>query len=300
LRRDYSRDPTLGDRVFELLGIVFPEIPLARHRALAERFGAPWEAASTPFVHEAAGRVVSHVGLLTLPLLVRGRLVAAGGVHGVATHPDRRRRGLYRALMEELLGFASERYDTLVLTTARPDYFEPFGFRVVPERIFTLRAPPPARRRLETRRLDLADPADRALMHRLLDQRAPLSDVLCLGPAEKCVWGFYEAASVLTYAPSLDLALIAEQSGRLLRIIDVIASRVPTLDSVLETWGMPVSEVLAFLNPDRMGGSFEAAPHDLAGGPRSLDPGGDNTWLMARGPFPAEGLPLMLPRPARC
>jgi predicted N-acetyltransferase YhbS len=38
--------------------------------------------------------------------------------------------------MEEVLDYCAYRYDTLILTTAQPEFYEPFGFRVVGEHIF--------------------------------------------------------------------------------------------------------------------------------------------------------------------
>jgi len=296
-RCSYADDASLGDRVFDLLDVVFPGIRAAR--AWGEAFGARWESASTPFVAQERGRVVAHVGLLPLPLAVLGRPVAAGAVHGVATHPGHRRRGLYRALMDELLGFAASRHETLVLTTSHPEYFEPFGFRVVPESVFRARVAAGARGGT-TRLLDLpGSGADRELMHRLLDRRQPLSGVLGVGP-ERASWAFYEFRSAVRYLPGLDVAVVAERRGERLVLFDVVGPRVPSLSELLEHLGEDCAEVVACFAPDRLGGAFAAEPHDLAGGPLALQPGEAGWYFMARGPFAAEGRPLMLPRPARC
>jgi predicted N-acetyltransferase YhbS len=297
-RRSYADDPRLGDRVFGLLDQVFPGLGISEHRRAAERFGALWESASTPFGREEDGRLLSHVGLLELPLVIAGHPVTAGGVHAVATHPDHRRRGLYRSLMDELLSFARERYETLVLTTAHPEYFEPFGFRVVPESAFVAEVDHPAGRDA-TRLLNLEAAADRSLMHRLLADRAPVSETLGVR-AEKVVWAFYEARSPLRYSADLDAVIVAERIGSRLRIYDVVARRMPGLDQILDVLGEPVSDVVTFFAPDPLRGRFVARPAELGAGEWSLDPGGDNTYLMVRGPFAADGLPLHLPRPARC
>lgn len=297
-RRDYRTDPTLGDRVFTLLGEVFPGIGLDEARRRAERFGAPWEEASTPFVREVEGRLVSHVGLLDLPLVVAGRPVRVGGVHGVATHPGHRRQGLFRSLIEEALAYAAPRYRTLVLTTAHPEYFEPFGFRAIPESVFVSPAPA-APAPLAGRLLDLSSGADRSLMHRLLDRRAPLSRVLSLGP-ERCVWAFYEAGSELRYLPALDAVIAGERAGELLRLFDVVAPQAPSLADVVAAWPGAIREVVAFFNPDALGPDFRPRPHDLTGGPWSMDQSGENGVLMVRGSLAVEGLPLMLGRGARC
>jgi predicted N-acetyltransferase YhbS len=294
-RRRYDRDPGLGDRVFRLLERVFPGVSAARFGAA--RFGASWESASIPFVREDRDQVVAHVGLLELPLVVEGQPLRVGGVHGVATDPQRRREGLFRSLLAELLDYSAERYETLVLTTAHPEYFTPFGFRPIPESVFQCRvrrpAGPPG-----FRRLDLGHPTDRAIVDRLLAGRCPVSAVLGTGP-ERAVWAFYEAESVLRYSEALDCVVVAERDGARLRLFDVVGERIPPVAELLEQLDEPVDDVVAYFAPDRLGGRFTVQRHDLTGGPTSLEPGVVNPQLMARGPFPLEN-PAMLPRPARC
>ena len=219
-------------------------------RIVAELLGATWESVSTPFVRVEDGRVVSHVGLLALPLHVMGRAITVGRVHGVATHPDFRRRGYYRALMEELLPYADERYPTLVLTTAHPEYFEPFSFRAVPEQVFTTAVRSrnsPAR----LRAIDVADPADRRMVHRLLESRAPLSEVLGVG-ADQAVFAFNEVRGPLWHSDRLDCLMLLDRSGTRLRLYEVIGPRVPSLEALLEVVAGEVEEGITFFPPDRL------------------------------------------------
>ncbi len=281
------------DRVFDLLETT----GVSTGRRNAEAFGAPWEGASTPFMVWDGDRVVSHVGLLPLPLRIMGQDVTVGGVHGVATHRNHRRRGHFRSLIEELIQFVEPRYSTLVLTTIHPEYFTAVGFRVIPEWIG--RAPPPPVVAIASRRLDLTKPSDLAIVHSLIDRRAPVSDRLGVHP-EKACWGFVEFATTIRYAESLHVAVVAEQIGSTLRVYDVIAPEMPSLGQIAGIWGKPIHQVLLFCSPDKIGGQWGVEPQDLRGGAEALSPGEANWVLMARGPFAAESEPVMLPRPARC
>jgi hypothetical protein len=288
-----------------LLEEPFPGISEARRQAAA--FGAPWEEASTPFVVEVDGELLGHVGLLELPLRVAGHDVLAGGVHGVVTKASARRRGHFRAAIEALLDVADHRYETLVLTTLHPVYFEDFGFRVLPEHVFSChRDRSPAPSTPPARRLDPGVDADRHLLHRLLASRAPVSDVLGIGP-ERSVWAFYEAGADLRYLEGHDVVVSAERVGTTLRLYDVVGAddggrldEIAPLDDIVGAWGAGIDRVVAFFSPDRLGAAFDPAPHDLDGGPDALEPGEPNTVLMCRGPFPGEGQPRMLPRAGRC
>ncbi len=291
----YRSDPTLGDRVFDLLDVVFPGVRAGRANGAA--FGAPWESVSTPFIVEDSGRILAHVGLMPIPLHSLGRTVRCAGVHGVATDPEYRRRGHFRHLMENLLTVGASRFDTLILTTAHREYFEPFGFRVVGESIFRFRSPFEGRE--PSRVLDLSRREDLSLMHRLLNDRIPVSDVLGVGPETGC-WAFYEYQSPIRFLPDADVAVIAELTGPTLRLYDLIGRSVPSIARIVAAFPGPVAEVIAYFAPDRLGGVFVPEPHDQSGGPDALEPGTPGLVFMVRGPLPAEGRLLMLPRPGRC
>ena len=110
-RRSYADDPTLGDRIFELLETWFTGIGAPRRTAA--QLGSRWDDCSTPFVVEKGGRIVSHVGLLEMPYVIRGERHDLGGVHGVCTLESERRQGHFRRSMEELLEYCEGRFETL-------------------------------------------------------------------------------------------------------------------------------------------------------------------------------------------
>lgn len=288
MRCSFAENSELAGPLFEFLDAVFPG--LRRTAENARRWGAAWESVSTPFVHWEAGRPAAHVGLIELPLVVLGRPVRAGSVHAVATRPDLHRRGLYRGLMEEALRFGEERCDVLILTTEHPEYFTPFGFRHVREHQFVVKYRHRARPTGGLRRLDLDDPDDLARLHRLLDSRAPVSEVVGVGP-EKAVFLFNEGRRPLYLSEDLDVVVCLEPNGPRLRLYDVVGPEIPPLEALLARWPAPVKEVILHFAPDRL------APGAVAG-PYLLDHDG-TSYLMVRGPFAAEATAFTLPRSAR-
>jgi hypothetical protein len=85
MQYSFSTDPTLGERLFDVLDTVFPG--LRQVAANARTLGAPWESVSTPFIVREGARVLSHVGVIELSLIVLGERFTVGSIHGVATHP---------------------------------------------------------------------------------------------------------------------------------------------------------------------------------------------------------------------
>lgn len=287
MRCSFSTDPDLGPTLFDLLDTVFPGLREGARKARA--LGAAWESVSTPFVCFEGERAVSHVGVIELSLVVCGQLTKVGSIHAVATHPDCRHRGLYRQVMDEALRHCASRYETVILTTEHPEYFAPFGFRHVPEHAFTV-AVDSAGGTDAVRELDLQDPDDLARLHRLLEARAPVSEVVGIVD-EKAVFLFNEGRRPLHHVAGLDVVVCLELEGTRLKLFDIVGPRIPTLAELVSRLPWEIEEVEIDFCPDRLG--VDARPV-----PRLLDHDGPS-YLMVRGPFAAEGRAFTLPRSAR-
>jgi GNAT superfamily N-acetyltransferase len=289
-RRSYAADPALCNRVFELLDTWLPS--LSTQRRQAEALDWRWQQCSTPFVAERDGRILSHVGVLETHWVCRGVEHCVGGVHAVCTLAAERRRGLYRGLMEEVLAHCDARYETVKLWTENPEYYEPFGFRVIPEHRFRLRVEPrPGRSGF--RSIDLGRASERKRIDRLLATRTPVSDILGV-VRDHDLFKFNLAGGPLHYCEELDLlAVVRRRNGRL-QIDDLIGRELPDLPDLLSQIGDPVDEVVFHFRPDRLGVDAPAEPVRY-----------DGDVLMVRGPFPldsatgASPIEFMLPPLAR-
>ncbi len=298
------------EEILELMDRVWPWFRDTHDRAA--RRGLRWAECSTPFVHREEGKVVAHAGVLELPLVIEGRPVRAAGVHAVATDPAHRGRGHMKRVVEAALAFVDERYELAVLTAGEAELYTRFGFRVVPEHRFVggkpgiataasrvARAKTPAtpgEDRLPRggsppplRRLDPDRAEECAILRRLLRDRAPVSALLGV-TRESPVFLFNTAGHPLHYAPDLDAVLMFDVVDRSLRLKDVVADAIPSLEEVLARVPEPFERVEVWFAPDRLGGNLRAEPWIF---------GGDEV-LMARGPFLRDGIRATLPRTARC
>ncbi len=282
-KRSWAEEPALCDAVFDLLGHWIEVLPAMRRAA--ERLDWRWEDESTPFAIVEDGRVISHVGVLELPLVIAGREQVCAGIHAVCTLDSRRRQGLYRRVMEEVLDWCDARHETIELTTENPEYYEPFGFRRVPEHTFSARPAAPAGRG-DLRALRLDDAADIALLNRLLDTREPVSHVL--GSRAPAVFKFnHGLAGGLSYSPGLDAVLVLQREDGRVTLDDVVAAELPSFGRLLDSIGSPLEELRMRFTPDRF--DVDALPVPAAG----------DDHLMVRGPFAAEDVPLIVPPPLR-
>lgn len=287
MRHSFSDNPALSERLFDLLDAVFPGVRQVARNARA--LGASWESVSTPFIHFEQGRAVSHVGVIELSLVLLGQTVTVGSIHGVATHPDVRRRGHFRRLMEEALEYCASRYETLILTTEHPEYFAPFGFRVVSEHLFTVKCDS-AGGGDGFRLLDTRQASDLALLHRLLEARQAVSQVVGV-VNEKAVFCFNEGSRLLHYAADLDVIVCMGLEETRLKLFDIVGPKIPPLARVLERIPRRLDEVAICFSADQLAVEAEATPY-------VLDHDGPS-YLMVRGPFAAEGHPFTLQRSVR-
>jgi predicted N-acetyltransferase YhbS len=285
--RSFADEPNLVKHLFQLLEVVFPEIGITAAAENAKRLGAPWEAASTPFMKFQDDVAITHVGVLEIPMQLMGKNVTVGGIHGVCTHPEFRRLGYYREVMEEVLDYCDKRYQTLVLTTSQPEFYEPFGFRVVKEHNFKSKCN-------STggvdgfRLLNLSDEKDIKLLNRLLSTREPVSNIVGV-VNEKSLFCVNEGRNSLYYAPDLDAILVMEVEGTQLKIFDIVGAKISPLTAILSRISHPIEEAEIYFSPERLEVDVQAFPHMY-----------DEGVLMVRGVFSAEFEKFMLPRSARC
>lgn len=286
LQRSFSEDPTLNKRLFNLLETTFPGI--SRTAQHLRELGASWEAVSTPFIRFHDDIAVTHVGALEIPMLIMGQPVTVAGIHAVCTHPEFRRRGYFRNCMEAALNYCAPRYDTLILTTSQPQLYLPFGFRILDEHAFVTHCASTSH--IDGFRvLNLQTFEDRHVLHRLLDERKPVSEVLGV-MNEKAVFYFNEGNRPLHYAEDLDLLVVIEIEDTRLKLFDIVGKKICKLADVLERIPQRIEEIAIYFSPDHLDVDAQPFPHVLD----------EDSLLMVRGSFTAESKAFMLPHSARC
>lgn len=287
-QQSFVENPMLSQQLFELLDIVFPDLGLSQIAQAVRALGTSWEAVSTPFMCFEEGKAIAHVGVLELPLWIAGTPVTVGGIHGVCTHPNYRQRGYYRQCMTAALEYCRDRYQTLILTTGQPELYEPFGFRVMPEHAFIASCNSQSTHN-GFRVLNLQAADDQQILHRLLQDRHPVSQILGV-LSEETVFLFNEIYNPLYYAEDLDLIAVMAIENAQLKLHDVVWKQPCSFTDILDRIPYSIKQAIIYFSPDRLKVQAQAIPQ-LQGG---------DSYLMVQGQFDCAGKPLMLPRPSRC
>jgi GNAT superfamily N-acetyltransferase len=276
------RDPRRRGQLQAVLASAFPSLPTKVDAARA--LGFDWDAVTTPFVELVDDRIVSHVGVLDVPLRLDGRSVRVAGIHAVCTLPAYRRRGCYRRTMERALAFVEPRWELAQLYTDEPALYEPFGFEVVATRRWEADRPA-GPGSAGARPIDPA--AELPALVAALSRRTPLShryasmdDGWLLGIDALLSTG---DLSLVWRVPELDAFVAGRLEGERFTLCDVIATELPDWPALAPRLPGHGPVRLAF-TPDR----FPAAHARLLG------PAQDG-YYMVRGPFPLHGKDFAVP-----
>ena len=254
-------------------------------------FGFPVEPARAlaphwmPFAFFEGERCVASVEATALPMVIAGADQAPTAIRRVATDPDWRGQGLFRALIGRALAWcASRSTDPCLLYTAEPDIYARFGFLPVAQHAFVGPVVPvsPA---VGMRIVDVARPHDRLLVEALLARRTPVSHrCAMLAPALFMEHVLAAEDLDLHYNLEHDCLVVSEaDDDDGLIIVDVVAAQVPLLEAILATaGGCPSGRLKTLFPPDRLGWDGSAVLED--------------TGLMMLGEMPAAlTRPFMLP-----
>src|SRR5579862_9865449 len=98
--------------------------------------GFPW--ASKPFLKEEGGETLSFVGFLEYPMLIEGKWHKAGALHAICTKATHRGKGLASQLIQEVLKWAENQYEFIILFTEIPQFYERLSFKSIQEYRFHL------------------------------------------------------------------------------------------------------------------------------------------------------------------
>lgn len=254
-----------------------------------EALGFTWEA-SELFIKEENGKAISHAALLECPMLMEGQWHKIGALHGICTQAAHRGRGLASQLIQEAIQWSKGRCETVMLFTEIPAFYEKLSFRQVPEYRFHLSFPSPKGSQPLT---PVIAPHDNDLFLRCFREREPISNRLWIKDdgliaSFNALFATYPAYWSLHYSPSINGIISYQLKDKTLHLLDVVASKLPTLDVILDHLPAAIDDIYFYFSPDRF--TDEAIPEPYLY---------DNGYLLVHGPW-AISNPFMIPPLTRC
>lgn len=224
--------------------------------------------------------LVANVSLFTMRPRLRGRDVRAFGVQSVATRPEWRGRGLFADLMRRALAHADARAELVLLATATPALYTPFGFAPIHERS-ALGPVVPTDEPSAARALSLDEDADVAVLKDLFARRQPVSDLCAASdhPALFMLKTLEDEDVRLLHLPRLDALVAIETStpDRLV-LLDVVAPTIPPLARIAAAIDPRIEVAEVRLTTDKFGWT----PAETTA---------EDTGTLARGAWPFDDRP---------
>jgi len=259
-----------------------------------EILGFPW--ASKPFFKEEKGEVLAHVGFLEYPMLIEGQWHKAGALHAICTKATHRGRGLASQLIQEVLKWAKDQYEFVVLFTEIPKFYEQLSFKSVQEYRFHLTCKRPS----GTKSLQpLTFPDNNDLFLRCFQNRSPVSNRLWVKDtgtlaSYNTLFATFPIYWSLNYSPAIDGILSYQLEDKTLHLFDIIASEIPSLDMILDHIPAAIDEIYFYFSPDLLTNAAIAEP--VCCDKKNMDFSG---YLMAHGNWP-KCKPFMISPLSRC
>ncbi len=274
------------DSYLNLLEECFPGIKTNMQRC--DSLGFPWQ--SKAIVKDENGQIVSHVGVLDYPILIKDKLHKVGALHAICTKKGHRNRGLASELIQEALRWAEKHYEFVILFTEIPSFYEKLSFRTIPEHRFRL----PYRHAKGSRSLtSLVFPRDNSLILRSFRERTPLSSLLWMKDngdiaCFNALFATFPTYWSLHYSPSIDGILSFSLKDKTLHLFDLVAKEMPPLDLILDHLPEEIEEIYFYFSPDRLTKEAISEPYVY-----------EKSCFMVRGNWPYM-IPFMISPLSRC
>lgn len=185
------------------------------------------------------GEVVANCSANLFDLIVEGREVPAVQLGTVMTAKGHRGRGLMAGLMERVLEHYKDRELLYLFANDQVlDFYPKFGFRRLPQTVYSLDVSALKRQGASPHRLNTDDQQDRALLLRLCERRVPVSQTLGV---QHDYWPLLAACSLVPKRLWRlgERIIVMERIGDTLYIDDILSEESFALDELLPALALP-------------------------------------------------------------
>ncbi|KAB7665687.1 hypothetical protein ABW02_23295 [Niallia circulans] len=196
-----------------------------------------WTEKYSPFSIVQNEKIIANVSANKVELIINNEKKRGIQIGTVMTHPDFRKLGLSRKLMEIVLEHYENQYDFMYLfaNSTVLDFYPKFGFKRVPEHQFTMNIPS---RIIPVRRVTKLNGTDSEVLNRIFQYsrgRLPVSFIFGSENSQELLM-FYclnVFSQDIYYIDDLDLFTIHMHDGETLHLFDVISQKEVTISDVI-------------------------------------------------------------------
>lgn len=179
---NYANNPRL---FYSCLNLLDESFPGCKEFALnGMRYNAFWNKVSTPFILKEKDEIIAHVGVWPITLILNGKMHYSASIHGVCVKSSHRGKGYYQKIMQEVIQYVANNFDSSLLFTVKPYLYKKYPYKIMlPEYDFILNNKSNLYSEQNSMASDLKilqwnNPDDINLINHLLSNRVSLSNQL--------------------------------------------------------------------------------------------------------------------------
>lgn len=265
----YVNNPNLFDACLDLIDEAFPGCKEFALNGI--KYNANWNRASTPFILKEKNEVIAHAGVWPITFMLNGKEHRSASIHGVCVKVSHRGKGYFQHLMQEVMQYVEDNFDSSVLFSVKPYLYKKYPYKVMlPEYDFILSEDSKLQissnsKISDLKRLQWNSSDDLNLIHKLLSNRLPLSNQLSV---------IHENASTLFilnmmdkkiyYSEKLKVLIVYEILNKTLYLKEIISANQTHISDVirliLDSENTQVDKIIIQFCPDRFLDEKEYSP----------------------------------------
>ncbi len=256
----------------DCLALIDEAFPGCKEFALTGmKYNAFWHKASTPFIVKEAGEIIAHAGVWPITFILNGKEHRSASIHGVCVKISHRGKGHYQQLMQEVMQYVTNNFDSSVLFTLKPYLYKKYPYKIMlPEYDFILSEKTEFKSNSGSRNSDLKilqwdNPNDLHLIHQLLANRVPLSNQLSIIHENgNAIFILNSMKKNIYYSEKLETLIVYEIFDETLYLKEIISPKQPNIFDVirliLDYEAISVNKILIQFCPDRFLDEKEYSP----------------------------------------
>jgi GNAT superfamily N-acetyltransferase len=195
-----------------------------------------WTEKYVPFSFIEGDRVIANVSVNLIDFTIEGEEKKAIQIGTVMTHPDYRNRGLSTDLLKSVLAEYRDQVDFVYLFANQNvlEFYPKFGFQAQQETLFSM--VPGTVGKVNARKLDMEEEADRDLAYGIARDRLPVSNLFGTKNTGELFmfYALYAFPDNLYYLEEEDAVVMFQRDGERLNLFDVACRETVDVRKIVE------------------------------------------------------------------
>jgi predicted GNAT family N-acyltransferase len=217
-----------------------------------------WTEKYEPYSFVDKNKVVANISVNKINLLINGEMKRGLQIGTVMTHPDYRKRGLSKKLMNYILEEYENEYDLMYLFANDTvlNFYPKFGFEAVEEYQYSMDYKASKNKPTAIRKLDGTKDEDLHYIYKMAANRLPVSrDFNTINTQELVMfYSMYVFSEDLYYLENEAAVVIFQHEGEQLHVFDVISEKEMNLKNIIvQIANHNTKEVVFHFTPEQDG-----------------------------------------------